>query len=184
MSSSKPDPASTSNRILILVQSKVADTSYRLDLRDLRPSDGFVMDFADAGCVVLPRSSRISNVEERRLFALFVQEKLLKRLAEIKNTPPRDRWPDAEWPTVQAFHDAEAFIRTLAHPITTAVSLGAADDGEINFLWKGDGIHVDLGFYGTGEYSCYARGKNGNEFYPCGSASKGLTPELVDLLVG
>lgn len=38
-----------------------------------------------------------------------------------------------------------------------------ASDGEINFLWKTNAIHVDLGFYGSGSYSFYACDKYGNE---------------------
>ena len=57
-----------------------------------------------------------------------------------------------------------------------------ANDGEINFLWESDDVYVDLGFYGTGTYSYFARGKNGQgihgEDVP---ASKGLSVEIVEL---
>ena len=63
--------------------------------------------------------------------------------------------------------------------------LSFADDGEINFLWNQDGIHIDLGFYGTGTYSYFARGKHDEGFYEDDiPASDGLTGSLVALLGG
>lgn len=36
-------------------------------------------------------------------------------------------------------------------------SVGRADDGEVNFFWRGEGAYVDVGFYGDGNISYYAR---------------------------
>ena len=90
---------------------------------------------------------------------------LLAQLEEFEKTPEEDRWPGATWPTSQAFRDAEVFIRKLPLDSIPKPYIGLADDGEVNFLWKKDGVHVDLGFYGTGSYSYFARGKSGNKIY-------------------
>ena len=70
-----------------------------------------------------------------------------------------ERWPAAEWPSGRAFEDARTFIHALPVSSIPLPHLSFADDGEINFLWNQDGIHIDLGFYGTGTYSYFARGK-------------------------
>lgn len=90
---------------------------------------------------------------------------LLTQLKEFENTPEEERWPGATWPTPQAFRDAEAFVRKLPLDSIPMPNMGLADDGEVNFLWKKDGVHVDLGFYGTGSYSYFARGESGNKIY-------------------
>lgn len=43
--------------------------------------------------------------------------------------------------------------------------ISIADDGEINFYWNNDKILIDLGFFGDGTYSCYAKTKHGKEFF-------------------
>ena len=107
---------------------------------------------------------------------------LLAQLEEFEKTPEEDRWPGATWPTSQAFRDAEVFIRKLPLDSIPKPYIGLADDGEVNFLWKNDRIHVDLGFYGTRTYTYFAYGKDGRPFdgedMP---ASEGLPSEIVEL---
>ena len=90
---------------------------------------------------------------------------LLAQLKEFEKTPKEERWPDATWPSVQAFRDAEIFIRKLPLDSIPMPNIGLADDGEVNFLWDHDGVHVDLGFYGRGSYSYFTCGKTGNKIY-------------------
>lgn len=90
---------------------------------------------------------------------------LLAQLKEFEKTPEEERWPGATWPKPQAFRDAEIFIHKLPLGSIPMPNMGLADDGEVNFLWKENGVHVDLGFYGTGAYSYFARGKSGNKIY-------------------
>ena len=107
---------------------------------------------------------------------------LLAQLEKLKKTPKEDRWPNATWPTAQAFRDAAIFIRKLPLDSIPMPNMGLADDGEVNFLWKKDGVHVDLGFYGTCTYTYFAHGKDrrpiDGEDVP---ASEGLPSEIVDL---
>ncbi len=107
---------------------------------------------------------------------------LLAQLKEFEKTPKEERWPGATWPTAQAFRDAEIFIRKLPLDSIPVPYIGLADDGEVNFLWKKDGVHVDLGFYGTRNYTYFAHGKDGR---PIDGedilASEGLPSEIVEL---
>ena len=107
---------------------------------------------------------------------------LFAQLEKFKKTPQKERWPGATWPTAQAFRDAAIFIRKLPLDSIPMPYIGLADDGEVNFLWKKDGVHVDLGFYGTRTYTYFAHGKDGHpidgEDIP---ASEGLPSEIVEL---
>ena len=56
-------------------------------------------------------------------------------------------------------------------------------DGEITFLWKTPLISIDLGFFGDGTYSYFARSKDGNIFRGDGIAiTASLPQEIVDML--
>ena len=67
-------------------------------------------------------------------------------------------------PTNQAYKDAILFLKVL--PTGSLLpSIGFADDGEVNFSWKQNGIHIDLGFYGDGTYSYFAKDSEGNKYY-------------------
>lgn len=107
---------------------------------------------------------------------------LRARLAAFQGTAEDERWPGAVWPDAQAFKDAYAFILCLRNATIPMPVITLADDGEINFLWSQDGVHVDLGFYGTGTYSYFARGRHGpgirDEEIP---ASEGLPAEITAL---
>ncbi len=96
-----------------------------------------------------------------------------------------ERWPGAVWPDAQAFGDADTFIRRLPLASIPMPEIGLADDGEVNFLWESDGVHVDLGFYGTRTFSFFARDGDGagihGEDVP---ASHGLPREITALLTG
>ena len=108
-----------------------------------------------------------------------VTEKLIAQLEEIQQTSADKRWPGAVWPNSEAFNEAKMFIRSLPD-FAPMPNMGLADDGEVNFLWKNDGIHIDLGFYGEGTYSYFARDKNGQKFHGDDSLpSKGLPSEII-----
>ncbi len=107
---------------------------------------------------------------------------LLAQLEEIEQTPEEERWPEGRWPTSQAFRDAEIFISKLPLDSIPIPDMGLADDGEVNFLWKEGGVHVDLGFYGTRTYTYFARGKDGRPIDGENIlASEVLPSEIVEL---
>jgi hypothetical protein len=88
---------------------------------------------------------------------------LLERLAELRWLPEEQRWPGADWPKEEAFQDARKFAERLPGTMKAAPHISLADDGEVNFAWTQEGMLIDLGFYGTGTYSYYARGREGDE---------------------
>lgn len=110
---------------------------------------------------------------------------LLERLAELRSTPECDRWPDADWPVQAAFQDAGKFTERLPRSMRVRPHISLADDGEVNFSWSHDAMQIDLGFYGTGRFSFFARDKSGKEWFgddiPVQSS---LPAELRILLAG
>lgn len=110
---------------------------------------------------------------------------LIARLEALRDTPISERWPGADWPVPDAFADAQVFVASLPEEPVPFPNVGLADDGEVNFLWNHDGNHVDLGFYGDGRFSYYARGQDGQSFHDDEvPASTGLPDDLKRLLCG
>ena len=110
---------------------------------------------------------------------------LLERLAELRWLPEELRWPGADWPTEKAFQDAGKFTERLPGTMRVAPYISLADDGEVNFAWSQEGMLIDLGFYGSGTYSFYARGHDGEKWF--GDDISVLSPlpkELRALLSG
>ena len=110
---------------------------------------------------------------------------LLYRLEAFRSCPDSERWPASEWPSEIAFADARAFIELLLLRSIPLPYLSLADDGEINLFWQKDGVHIDLGFYGTGTYSYFAHGKDGERLYGDDvSVSGGFPTALAGLFEG
>ena len=110
---------------------------------------------------------------------------LLERLAKLRSTPECKKWPGADWPEEAAFQDAQKFAERLPETMKARPHISLADDGEINFAWTREGMLIDLGFYGTGTYSYYARDKEGEELFGDDiSASSPIPKELAALLTG
>ena len=109
--------------------------------------------------------------------------RLISRLTDLFETPEDARWPSAKWPDGSAFEDARAFIAKLPLSHVAEPEIRFANDGEINFLWTDDNVHVDLGFYGTGMYSYYGRNSSGHEIQGVEVlASQGLTQDIKHIL--
>ena len=110
---------------------------------------------------------------------------LIARLDALQRIPETDRWPAADWPPPSAFADAIAFIESLPAESIPFPNVGLADDGEVNFLWSHDNIHVDLGFYGDGCFSYFGRRPDGQSVHGDDvPARTGLTDVLKELLCG
>ena len=54
----------------------------------------------------------------------------------------------------QAVNDALRFI-DLVPATATLPQVALADDGEVNFFWRGDGLLIDIGFVGDGSMHYY-----------------------------
>lgn len=65
----------------------------------------------------------------------------------------------------QAIKDAIRFAQNLDFNNIHIPYISLATDGEVNFWWDLKTIKLDLGFYGDGTYSYYAKLKNGKEFF-------------------
>jgi hypothetical protein len=110
---------------------------------------------------------------------------LIRRILDFRSTPENERWNDAQWPTDDAFVDAAEFIRRLPEPLKATPHISLADDGEVNFAWHHGGVIIDLGFYGTGTFSYYARDNAGNErFGDEVPARRKIPTELRNLIAG
>ena len=109
--------------------------------------------------------------------------RLIARLKKLFETPEGERWPSTTWPVQDAFEDAKAFISKLPLTHIPDPVIRFADDGEINFLWVSEDVHIDLGFYGTGTYSYFGQNNEGQEIQEENVvASGGLAKEIKNIL--
>lgn len=128
--------------------------------------------------------SRLKSVNVTDSVSEFIPKKqVIASLSMLKETPIENRKHWAKWPLDAAFDDATEFVKSWVDRAIRIPDIGIADDGEVNFLWKHEGIHVDLGFYGDGTFSYYARDSEGKEITGDDvPARKGLTAELVRII--
>lgn len=89
----------------------------------------------------------------------------LKRIAELRRTPEGERVPWSTWPDERAFSDARTFVLAWPSDAVLTPDIGLADDGEVNFLWEAADVSADIGFYGDGTFSFYAKGGDGKEYF-------------------
>ena len=108
---------------------------------------------------------------------------VIARIRELGTYPSGWNRPDSVAPARAAVDDAERFARSLNLASLPLPHISAADDGEINFWWERDGLYVDLGFFGDGSYSFYARLPNGKEMTEDEApVSRPLPSELLSFL--
>jgi hypothetical protein len=87
-----------------------------------------------------------------------------------------------EPPIASAFADAVTFAKSTDLHWTPLPNIHLASDGEVNFLWRNKGIHIDLGFYGNGKFSYYAESPVKEPMYGDDlDASAGMPQELLEL---
>lgn len=105
--------------------------------------------------------------------------------SQLKELRHRETAPGADPPKPAAFTDAEAFAGQLPSPLSEMPHISLADDGELNFAWNGGPIYIDLGFYGTGTYSYFARDTCGQKHHGDEAPASGPIPaELMQILSG
>lgn len=64
-------------------------------------------------------------------------------------------------------------------------NVNPVEDGELNLCWRKDNLMIDLGFYGDGKYSYFARDFDGNEYKNDKvKVSEALPKELEKLIKG
>ena len=87
-----------------------------------------------------------ASVDQREPLREQIRSLLMEADDHLGGTPP----------SKAAIHDALRFVDLLpADSPTPHVSV--ADDGEINFFRRRDGLYVDVGFFGDGQIHYYAR---------------------------
>jgi len=80
-----------------------------------------------------------------------------------------------------ALKDAFKFTQTFNwFEIKHKPVISFVEDGEVNFSWNTPEIKIDLGFYGTGTYSYYAKFADGRELM--GDDTPTAKPLPVDIL--
>ena len=90
-----------------------------------------------------------------------IKDKLLDTIQAIAKYQEGWDGEDAKPATAKAIEEANNFVFWLSDTgnlwnIRCVPHISLANDGELNFWWKSDIGLVDIGFYGTGEYSYYA----------------------------
>lgn len=90
-------------------------------------------------------------------------KELLDRVRYLRKAYTKAFAPHGVAPNARAFNEAEAFIKTLPLNRTGLPTINVASDGEVNFDWSSGISKIDLGFFGNGTYSYYARGGNYGE---------------------
>lgn len=85
-----------------------------------------------------------------------------------------------------AIENAEKFLRANRESLAFSdFDISIASDGEVNFYWKNSIGAIDLGFYGDGTYSYYARKSGGFEYFGDSvEVSRVLPVEIVDIVKG
>lgn len=75
-----------------------------------------------------------------------------------------DGWDgySGERPSEVAVTDAIQFIQKLRTGLKSAIPM-VSSDGEVGLFWKDQENYIDIGFYGDGLYSLYAKLSNGDE---------------------
>lgn len=154
----------------------------------------FWVSYGDWGSFTIPSEEQYPSLmtfespsRNQHIKYKILQKPLLDRLETLRNKV-RGYQPDENiiWPNDQAYMEAKTFICRLPLTEIPEPRLGIAEDGEVNFLWKRkeDGLHVDLGFYGTGTYSYYANNSGKELMEDDVEISWDLPTELVEMLRG
>ncbi|MBK5345131.1 hypothetical protein JFU48_27720 [Pseudomonas sp. TH49] len=90
----------------------------------------------------------------------------LSTLASFKQLT--DGWAgyESRKPDERSICEAEEFaLRILTAPSIIEPIISPATDGEVSFFWETSHITLDLGFYGDGSFSFYAKTEDGEEFF-------------------
>ena len=107
---------------------------------------------------------------------------LLSRLDDLRKSGDRYVYPGGKRPVDAAFVDARLFLRNLA-PLRITPTISLVADGEINFAWESDGVHIDLGFYGDGEGGSYYAEDSSGRQYHCDSFPPEELPHDIARLI-
>ena len=98
--------------------------------------------------------------------ALSRENVLISRIRSLGELEPDWDGYGGTAPSSRCVLEAESFcVRHIATHLVISPEITAASDGEINFHWKTERGLVDLGFYGDGVYSFFAKESSGKEYF-------------------
>ena len=86
-------------------------------------------------------------------------------------------------PSSKAIEEAERFISVITKAEILEPYISLAADGEINFYWKNENFILDVGFFGEGVYSIYAKMASGHEVIEDDLSLEDPLPENVASLI-
>lgn len=112
--------------------------------------------------------------------AMTLKNSLLSKIRGLLDLAPGWDGYSAKVPSGAAIDEAEQFSsNVLPADEFQLPTVTAAADGEVNFSWKNALGYIDLGFYGEGSYSYYAKTTVGQEFMSDESSLTEHLPEQV-----
>ncbi|WP_054889593.1 hypothetical protein [Pseudomonas sp. NBRC 111118] len=112
--------------------------------------------------------------------AMTRKNSLLSKIRGLLDLAPGWDGYSAKVPSGAAIDEAEQFSsNVLPADEFQLPTVTAAADGEVNFSWKNALGYIDLGFYGDGSYSFYAKTTAGQEFMSDESSLTEHLPEQV-----
>jgi hypothetical protein len=109
-----------------------------------------------------------------------IMQRALTTLASLKQLT--DGWAgyESKGPDPRSIAEAEVFAQLiLAQPKILEPIISPACDGEVNFFWENQHITLDLGFYGDGYYSFYAKTEDGEEFFGDHKSIDSMLPNKI-----
>ncbi len=98
-----------------------------------------------------------SATEFRQLWRDSQRKQLLSRINEFQRRVEGWDGSGGTPPNSNAIRDAKAFLLSLAEDCAIPSKTFAPGDGEVIFQWRQRGAFVEVGFYGDGTISWYAR---------------------------
>lgn len=84
-------------------------------------------------------------------------QQLQSRLRAIGAYEAGDLGPESKPASASSLLESGRFVEQIDWTTSKIPSLNLAEDGEINFFWSDPELYLDLGFYGDGTYSYYAK---------------------------
>ena len=110
-------------------------------------------------------------------------QELLETLDHLGESGDSYVYPGGQTPNDEAFNDARKFVESLPR-LRLVPKIVLIVDGEVNFSWDTDGIHIDLGFHGDGEGGSYfAKDESGIKYYCDSFAPDELPDEILRLII-
>lgn len=141
-------------------------SSQGIDFFEKTPSGSVNISIIAASGACNTAKSVHTPVSSARMSDGGVMSRALSKLEGLKQLENGWAGYESKKPDLRSLSEAAAFasrIFSAGHIIEPIIS--PATDGEISFYWENSYVTLDLGFYGDGSYSFYAKTEDGEEFF-------------------